>query len=310
MYLHLDVEKGTEKMVSYIGEYFAPSLGVIFACLMNAAPIQSLKGALAAGSLGGLNPTPWAFMFGNCLGWVSYSYLTKDPFVFYANAPGLLLSAWLNISAIKLQYNEEIILFTPLEMEGEDNNNGDGNTTRQHGDTTQDIIVQCSKKETSAMSSFVQPKVLSSTMQERLLYSIALIWLLILSYVGLSQWLPHGQKVNIIGVSSNINLVFFFGAPLSSIAVVLRRRSSEPIHRRTLALNSLNASFWTAYGLAKHDLFISGPNIVGLSLSLFQVLLCVIFPAEMVTVRTEQSIQLNDWSSEPADASPEYHEDI
>jgi hypothetical protein len=60
-----------------IAENLAPSLGVIFACMMNAAPIQSLKGALAAGTLGGLNSTPWAFMFGNCLGWTAYSYLTK-----------------------------------------------------------------------------------------------------------------------------------------------------------------------------------------------------------------------------------------
>lgn len=60
-----------------VAEYLAPSLGVVFACMMNAAPIQSLKGALAVGYLGSLNPTPWAFMFGNCLGWIAYSYLTK-----------------------------------------------------------------------------------------------------------------------------------------------------------------------------------------------------------------------------------------
>lgn len=60
-----------------VAENLAPSLGVVFACMMNAAPIQSLKGALAAGYLGSLNPAPWAFMFGNCLGWTAYSYLTK-----------------------------------------------------------------------------------------------------------------------------------------------------------------------------------------------------------------------------------------
>ena len=36
-----------------------------------------------AGRLGDLNPTPWAVMLGNCCGWVTYSILINNLFVFF-----------------------------------------------------------------------------------------------------------------------------------------------------------------------------------------------------------------------------------
>lgn len=39
------------------------------------APIRAVKEAIDRGYLGDLNPTPWAFMLGNCTGWVAYSFL-------------------------------------------------------------------------------------------------------------------------------------------------------------------------------------------------------------------------------------------
>merc|ERR1719350_2249645 len=43
-------------------------------------------------------------MTGNCIGWVTYSFLIQDYFVFLANAPGIIISIWLNFGAVKLQY--------------------------------------------------------------------------------------------------------------------------------------------------------------------------------------------------------------
>ena len=60
------------------------------------------------GTLGHLNPTPWAVMTGNCIGWLTYSYLINNLFLFFANAPGLILSVWLNMAAAKLQYSDRI----------------------------------------------------------------------------------------------------------------------------------------------------------------------------------------------------------
>ena len=58
--------------------------------------------------MGHLNPTPWAVMTGNCIGWLIYSYLINNLFLFFANAPGLILSVWLNMAAAKLQYSDRI----------------------------------------------------------------------------------------------------------------------------------------------------------------------------------------------------------
>jgi len=66
--------------------------------------VRDLRQALVDGSLGVLNPFPWAICFGNCLGWVVYGYYTRDPFVVAANLPGVVLCIWLNSGAAKLQY--------------------------------------------------------------------------------------------------------------------------------------------------------------------------------------------------------------
>lgn len=207
-----------------------------------------------------------------------------DPFVFYANAPGLMLSLWLNITAIKLQYSQLLNRFGD-----EDHSDTPSDHNQQELDKTTRTIA--SRKANSAP--LPSAKSFGIVANEKLIYFIALIWMIILSSVGLLPWLEHHVKVNIVGICSNINLIFFFGAPLSSIAVVLRLRSSQPIHRKTLLLNTLNASFWCIYGISIHDYFILLPNLAGLSLGLIQVLLCVIFPQEIFLVQEEQSVQLN-----------------
>lgn len=54
-----------------------PALGAVVANIMFFAPFQDARQAVKRAHLGDLNPTPWAFMTGNCLGWVAYSFLTS-----------------------------------------------------------------------------------------------------------------------------------------------------------------------------------------------------------------------------------------
>jgi len=68
------------------------------------ASIHDLIECIKAGSLGSLNPFPWALQSGNCLGWIAYAYYTGDPYMLAGNLPGFLFSLFLNIGAIKLQY--------------------------------------------------------------------------------------------------------------------------------------------------------------------------------------------------------------
>lgn len=69
---------------------------------MWAAPFLDVRRASREGRLGDLNPTPWAIMLGNCIGWVIYSFLIHNLFVFFGNAFGLILSVWLNLQAVKV----------------------------------------------------------------------------------------------------------------------------------------------------------------------------------------------------------------
>ena len=67
--------------------------------IYHTAPYKDVKEAVRRGKLASLNPTPWAVMTGCTLGWVTYSYLINNLFLFFTNAPGLILSVWLNIGS-------------------------------------------------------------------------------------------------------------------------------------------------------------------------------------------------------------------
>jgi len=89
-----------------IFEYVCPALGMILANVMFAAPFQDLQTAVSVGlGLGDLNPTPFAFMLGNCIGWTTYGVITNNWFIFWANYPGFLIACWLNLGAVKLLYS-------------------------------------------------------------------------------------------------------------------------------------------------------------------------------------------------------------
>jgi solute carrier family 50 (sugar transporter) len=76
----------------------------------------------------------------------------------------------------------------------------------------------------------------------------------------------------------NINLLFFYGAPLQKIQVVLSSKSSDSLHTMTVLLNCINAAFWAAYGVAVQDIVVYGPNGLGLLFGLLQALLCCFYP--------------------------------
>ena len=69
-------------------KYVCPGLGVVVATFMFAAPLRDCYVAVKAGKgLGPLNPTPWAFCTGNCVG---VSFLTVYcAAVFYAWFPDI-----------------------------------------------------------------------------------------------------------------------------------------------------------------------------------------------------------------------------
>jgi len=96
----------TSRTAVIILNYVCPIIGVFFTNYMCLAPLKDLDTAVRnAQGLNGLNPTPWAFMLGNCLGWTAYALLSNDYYIFLADAPGFLISCWLNLGAVKLLYS-------------------------------------------------------------------------------------------------------------------------------------------------------------------------------------------------------------
>jgi hypothetical protein len=358
-------------------EYVCPALGMVIANVMFAAPYRDLQRAVHAGrGIGTLNPTPWAFMLGNCVGWTTYGVLKHNWFIFFANCPGFLLSVWLNLGAVKLlyqahhskQWRDSVATFLskrereslvasmamahpssmmdiddddqqegPAESESNDCRNdrdrstssanhastvdhGNGQTQKQMqiedggGAATRDeedpplhagqegaaapaaaVADTPDTTPTPSSASFnnnnlttaqewvnVVWQVTSQSQpapapHERLVMGMVLLWTTVIAIIGLSS-LDATKVETMVGYVVNFNLVFFYGAPLSTIWTVLGRRDSSSIHIPTMTTNTLNGSFWTAYGIAVQDPFIYVPNGMGAVLGGVQAVLLLLFP--------------------------------
>ena len=299
---------------------------MIVANFMFAAPLKSVRHSITIGTLGTLNPTPWAFMTGNYIGWVTYSFLINNLFLFFANAPGLLLSVWLNMAAAKLQYCDRISgnmrsSFVALldshrrsfripggggidlggddddDVDGQDNpNNSNREEAGEQGTTASQQQQQQQQKQRPKLDNndihtfaTLRKMALDITIQktsipaphEKVVVGIVAFWIGVISILYFLQ-LTIDQWKLIIGFIVNINLLFFYGAPLSTIYTVLTTRDSSSIHRPTMLLNTANAVFWTAFGIGTLDWFIIVPNGLGAILGFVQMILRMIVPVASV----------------------------
>jgi solute carrier family 50 protein (sugar transporter) len=220
----------------------------LLSSLGNSAPVRDLKDAILKGKLGGLNPLPWAIQTGNCLGWCIYAFQTHDAFLLASNLPGLMVSLWLNMGAVKLQFVQKGENAIRLPTVDEVSTNDD----------------------TPVFDKVMLP-------QESILFWVLVGWSLILIWVG---WISPGYAAAVVGIVVNINLIFFFGAPLQALVRVVKTQSSDCIHVPSMVMTVVNTSFWFSYGIARHDPVIYVPNSIGLSLGLIQCALCLIYPTD------------------------------
>ena len=56
-----------------------------------ASPLSAVLKVRRTRRLGDLNPLPLVAIIANCVGWMVYGCLNRDPYVIAANEPGLLL---------------------------------------------------------------------------------------------------------------------------------------------------------------------------------------------------------------------------
>jgi solute carrier family 50 (sugar transporter) len=358
-----------DNMVSsdFILQVIFPTVGVLTGTFMNFAPFRAVLQAARKGNLEDLNPTPWCLMLGNCCGWLAYAFLLQNVFVFLPNASGFLLAIWLNIQAIKIQYEnhrsaelqtaiinaleevdpskhrtinkaavteivEQVIVenATPVDMidpittapimekEGGDvDSNGKAGanavTTAEtyhsisynHGpkddeDDDNFVKLQASDREVSFLGAETIHEAAEAVLDyatfvwdiaaqrspapashELMVLAISGFWLCVITLIVFTQsiW-DESTRVLILGITVNINLIFFYGAPLSKIATVLDTRCSKLIHVPTMICSLLNGSLWFVYGMAVLDYFIAVPNGLGAALGVVQMVLCMIFPRQ------------------------------
>ncbi|GAX10382.1 solute carrier family 50 [Fistulifera solaris] len=262
-------------------EYICPIAGGLTATVMFAAPLPDAYRAVRdQGHLGSLNPLPWAFMLGNCYGWVLYGVIQRNFFVYCANVPGLFFAIWLNLQAVKLQYKSypchKYSLVSHAEIEKPSPQIEDG-----------EVVAPVEMKREA-------PPAPLPTTQDTWILFVVLVWLLLTSVLGFQQGtISSDSQQLLIGSTVNLNLVIFYAAPLSTIYTVLQKQSSASIHVPTMLTNTANGVFWFAYGLAVQDWFIAVPNGLGAALGAIQMVLRVLFPAQKVQANQDVKAVVN-----------------
>eukprot|EP00956_Cyclotella_meneghiniana_P024713 scaffold50014_cov66-Cyclotella_meneghiniana.AAC.5 len=123
---------------------------------------------------------------------------------------------------------------------------------------------------------------------EKVVVGVIIIWVAVITTICFLD-VDQRTKELIVGITVNINLLFFYGAPLSTIFTVLKTRDSASIHKWTMLLNTANATFWTAFGFGTLDYFIMVPNGIGVVFGIIQMILCVVVPSKVLVDNTVDS---------------------
>jgi solute carrier family 50 protein (sugar transporter) len=254
-------------------------------------------------------------MTGNTIGWITYSILTVNYFIFFANLPGFLLSVWFNLCAVKLQHQTYCATEMRQSFVGflESNNSQAGKRNQRtkfekaaletmgNQESAEEEKVEVDEENDTKpwqLATDLGGLVLQVTTQqtpapaphEKVVIGIIIIWTVIVSMIALVDFDARTREL-IVGIAVNINLFFFYGAPLSTIVTVLKERNSASIHLWTMTTNTMNGAFWTAYGIAVLDAFIYVPNGIGALLGVVQIVLIVLFPRKHHTEELQNDNQ-------------------
>lgn len=97
----------------------------------------------------------------------------------------------------------------------------------------------------------------------------------------MDQESEHPQYI--LGLVGDVLAVCFFGAPLASLAHVLRTGSTEVLPFPIILSSWFVTGQWWIYGNILQDNFVAVPNCIGWCLATFQLLLFVYFPSKRRT---------------------------
>eukprot|EP01025_Chloroclados_australasicus_P037509 TRINITY_DN3829_c1_g1_i1.p2 TRINITY_DN3829_c1_g1~~TRINITY_DN3829_c1_g1_i1.p2 ORF type:complete len:269 (+),score=11.79 TRINITY_DN3829_c1_g1_i1:65-808(+) len=78
----------------------APTLAATLANVMFSSPLSAVLQVRHSHQLREINPLPYPVITANCVGWLIYSAVTQDPFVFAGNIPGSLLGVFYTFTTV------------------------------------------------------------------------------------------------------------------------------------------------------------------------------------------------------------------
>jgi solute carrier family 50 (sugar transporter) len=70
--------------------------------IMWLSPLKAILLARKSRQLGDLNPIPFVVTVFNCIAWVIYANMMRDYFMFWANAPGLVLGLFYSLTCMSV----------------------------------------------------------------------------------------------------------------------------------------------------------------------------------------------------------------
>ena len=212
-------------------------------------------------------------MTGNCIGWTVYSVLIgKNLFLFFANVFGFLVSVWLNLCATKLQYQDhhtaEMKRFLADFLQKGDETQLKNKSKEEHDQSLAALVLNITTQRNPAPAP-----------HQNIVMAIVILWTSLISLVVLADFSTFFVTSDIIiGMVTNVHLLLFYGAPLSTIATVCKTRNSASIHIGTMLMNTTSATFWAIYGLVLWDPFIFVVNGLGTILGAVQLVLYLLLP--------------------------------
>ncbi|KPJ04540.1 Sugar transporter SWEET1 [Papilio xuthus] len=106
---------------------------------------------------------------------------------------------------------------------------------------------------------------------------IIILFLILLGYISVEE--DNENLVIRLGTLASSFTLITVAAPMSKLWYVIRVKSTECLPFPMILMSLFVSGFWYLYGYIDQDLFIAGPNLIGMILALAQLALFVIFPS-------------------------------
>ena len=116
---------------------------------------------------------------------------------------------------------------------------------------------------------------------EYVMFASVTYWLTVIFIISIVM--KNADKATaalIVGISSDISGLIYYGAPLATVAEVIRTKDSSSLFVPGIAISAINCILWFFYGLlGVQSALIYVPNAIGIILCLVELVVRGIYPA-------------------------------